>query len=126
VTAYIRVEDIKILYPDRPLTPAVSANVLDATVARVRPDASMRIAEVELSNGRRLEVRFPDLSYTSLNLSAGARVRVTLKDGLVILDEGRAVPRSRRRSRSPASSAAGADNPDRIRPGGGPCRVSRT
>jgi molybdate transport system ATP-binding protein len=91
VTAYIRAEDIKILYPDRPLTPAVSANVLDATVTRVRPDASMRIAEVELSNGRRLEVRFPDLSYTSLDLGAGARVRIALRqDGLVILDEGRA------------------------------------
>jgi molybdate transport system ATP-binding protein len=91
VTAYIRAEEIKILYPDRPLTPAVSANVLDATVTRVRPDASMRIAEIELSNGRRLEVRFPDLSYASLDLGAGARVRIALRqDGLVILDEGRA------------------------------------
>jgi len=40
-----------------------------------------------------LEVRFPDLSYTSPDLGAGARVRVTLRqDGLVMLDEGRAEP----------------------------------
>jgi len=40
-----------------------------------------------------LVVRFPDLSYTSPDLGAGARVRVALRqNGLVILDEGRAVP----------------------------------
>jgi molybdate transport system ATP-binding protein len=87
VTAYIRPEDIKILYPDRPLTSAVSANVIEATLVRVRPHASMRVAEVELPNGRMLEVRFPDLSYASLDLEPGARVRVALRqDGLVILD----------------------------------------
>jgi molybdate transport system ATP-binding protein len=88
VTAYIRPEDIKILYPDRPLTPAVSGNVFDAVILLVRPHASMRIAEVELPNGSQLEVRFPDLSYASLRLEPGARVRVALRrDGLVILGE---------------------------------------
>ncbi len=88
VTAYIRPEDIKILYPDRPLTPAVSANVLEATLVRVRPYASMRVAEVDLPNGRSLEIRFPDLSYTALDLEAGAALRIALRhDGLVILEE---------------------------------------
>lgn len=88
VTAYLRPEDIKIIYPDRPLTDSVAANVFDATITLLRQHASLRVAEVELANGRRVEIRFSELSYASMGLEPGVRIRVALRrEGLIILED---------------------------------------
>jgi hypothetical protein len=87
VTAYIRPEDVKLIYPDRPLAPSVSANVFEATITLVREQGSVRVLQAELPNRRELEIRFPLLSYASLRLEPGAPVRVALRrHGLTILD----------------------------------------
>jgi molybdate transport system ATP-binding protein len=86
-TAYIRPEDVKLIYPDRPLAPSVSANIFDATITLVRQQGSVRVLQAELPNGRELEIRFPLLSYASLRLEPGASIRVALRrNGLTILD----------------------------------------
>lgn len=91
-TAYIRPEDVKIIYPDRSLSPSVSANVFEATITLVRQQGSVRVVQAELPNHRELEIRFPLLSYASLRLDPGARIHLALRrDGLTILEpSGRA------------------------------------
>jgi molybdate transport system ATP-binding protein len=86
VTAYIRPEDVKILYPDRPISPAVATNVLAATIVSAREAAGHRLLHVRLDNGATLEIRFPRLSYTPLRLVPGERIEVALRSsGVVIL-----------------------------------------
>jgi molybdate transport system ATP-binding protein len=86
VTAYIRPDDVKVVYPDRPLSTAVSHNLLEGTVAAHRQSAGSRVLHVLLGNGRTIEVRFPLLSYTPLPLAVGDTVRVALRrEGLVLL-----------------------------------------
>jgi molybdate transport system ATP-binding protein len=86
VTAYIRPEDVKILYPDRPASPAVSHNVLEAEIVASRQSTTSRILRVRLPNSCEVEVRFPLLSYSPLRLEPGDRVRVALRrDGIVLL-----------------------------------------
>lgn len=87
VTAYIQPENVKIVYPDRPLGPAVAHNVLDGAIVAARHGAGTRILTVRLENGYEIEVRFPVLSYSALRLEPGAAVRLALRrDGLVVLD----------------------------------------
>ncbi|MBR9990651.1 MAG: ABC transporter ATP-binding protein [Gemmatimonadetes bacterium] len=86
VTAYIRPEDVKIVYPDRPLSDAVAHNVFDARVTSHHESAAMRVLSVQLENGRELEVRFPALSYRPIRLEPGDTVRVALRrEGLLLL-----------------------------------------
>jgi molybdate transport system ATP-binding protein len=88
VTAYIRPDDVKIVYPDRPLSKPVSFNVLDGHIMAHRQSAGSRVLTVKVANGRSVEVRFPLLSYTPLPLGAGDRVRIALrKEGLVLLPQ---------------------------------------
>lgn len=86
VTAYIRPEDIKVIYPDRPLMAAVSHNQVSGVIADSHTNASYRALRVFLPNGHQVEVRFPIYAYTPLHLLAGEEVRLSLrKEGLVIL-----------------------------------------
>lgn len=86
VSAYIAPEDIKILYPDRPVTGALRHNQLDATVAGSGVEAGHRTLRVRVANGGELELRFPLFSYSPLGLAAGERVRVSLRrEGVVLL-----------------------------------------
>jgi molybdate transport system ATP-binding protein len=88
VTAYIRPDDIKVVYPDRPLSHAVSHNVLDGRVTAHRQSAGSRVRHVALQNGQTIEVRFPLLSYTPLPLDIGDSVRIALrKEGLILLPQ---------------------------------------
>jgi molybdate transport system ATP-binding protein len=88
VTAYIRPEDVKLVYPDRPLTSAVAHNIVDATISAAAQSASTRVLQVALPNGRELEVRFPLMSYAPLRLEPGAPVRLALRrEALVLLRE---------------------------------------
>jgi molybdate transport system ATP-binding protein len=87
VNAYIRPEDVKVVYPDRPLSSAVRENVVDGTVLAHWRNAAFRVLRVALPNAHEIEVRFPALSYAPLLLEAGAPVRLALRrDGIVVLD----------------------------------------
>lgn len=86
VTAYIRPEDVKILYPDRPLTGAVRHNCVEGLIVEARQQAAFRQLHVRLANGQEIEVRFPHYAYTPLDLSEGQPVQLSLrKEALVVL-----------------------------------------
>lgn len=93
VTAYIRPEDVKVVYPDRPLGSTVRENIVDAVILDRFRDAAFRILRVRLPNGRELEVRFPAQSYSPLPLEPGNPVRLALRrDGIVVLAGSRVSP----------------------------------
>lgn len=86
VTAYIRPEDIKILYPDRPMTNAVRHNQIVGRIVEHRSHSSFQTLSVEVSHGHDVEVRFPMYAYTPLRLTPGEHVTLSLrKEGVVIL-----------------------------------------
>ncbi len=86
VNAYIRPEDVKILYPNRPLTNAVRRNQATGTIIDSHSQSSFQTLRVTLPNDREIEVRFPTYAYTPLHLTAGAPVHLSLrKEGVVIL-----------------------------------------
>lgn len=89
VAAYIRPEDVKFLYPDRPLMGAVQHNLAAGVVLGQQASASFHRWRVLLSNGCEIEVRAPDHAYASLPLQAGQSVQVSLrKDAVVVLRPG--------------------------------------
>ena len=84
--AYIRPEEVKLLYADRPLSRSVAQNRFPAGVRRSTRSASYRELTLGLPNGREIELRFPLLSYGPMDLTPGARVEVALrKEAIVVL-----------------------------------------
>lgn len=93
VTAYIRPEDVKFLYPDRPLLGVVQHNQFDGVVLEQRGGAGLRRWRVLLANGCEVEASAPDHAYAALALTAGLRVQVSLrKDAVVVLRSGSDAP----------------------------------
>lgn len=95
VTFYIRPEEVKILYPDRPLNPAVQDNVLTGRVVSNTPRGSTRRLLVEVGGGcvsenaLSLEVRFSAHSYRTLNLEPGSSVCFSIRrEGIHIIPQG--------------------------------------
>lgn len=72
VTAYIRPEDVKVLYPDRPLMAPVRQNQVKGRIVERHSQASFQALYVSLSNGHEVEVHFPLYAYTSLQLMPAA------------------------------------------------------
>lgn len=89
VSAYIRPEEVKFLYPDRPVMRAVSLNILDGTVVANRRVAHERRLRVQLSaNQQEIEVAAPLSAYLELSLEPGSPVQLSLRpSGLVILHD---------------------------------------
>jgi molybdate transport system ATP-binding protein len=88
VTGYIRPEEVKVLYPGRPLGSAVRRNLLEARVLERRPTAHLHHLLCILPNAGELEVAFPPRLYSSLPLTAGSTVRLSVRpEGVVILRE---------------------------------------
>jgi molybdate transport system ATP-binding protein len=86
VTAYIRPEDVKVLYPDRPLTTAVRHNQVSGRIIDSRFQSSFHTLRVMLPNAQEVEVRFPTYAYTPLHLLPGEAVHLSLrKEGVMIL-----------------------------------------
>lgn len=77
VTAYIRPEDIKIVYPGRPLSAELTS--IEGTVLQSRTGPHYRSLHVLLGNGHIVEVRFSPLSYLSLELERGTQVRLAFR-----------------------------------------------
>ena len=88
VTAYIRPEEVKVVYPDRPLVGVVGQNLADGVIIENLPGAGLRELRILLENGLEIEMRFPAYAYASLRLERGARVRLALRrDALTILTD---------------------------------------
>jgi molybdate transport system ATP-binding protein len=89
VSAYVRADNVKIVYPDRPLHEPIAHNVLHARIIAVRESAGSRLLWVLLENGSELEVRTPQLSYKQLALVPGADVRIAVRrEGITLLRGG--------------------------------------
>ncbi|MGQ4809821.1 Sulfate/thiosulfate import ATP-binding protein CysA [Candidatus Entotheonellaceae bacterium PAL068K] len=89
VAAYIRPEDIKVLYPDRPLSSAVRYNQVTGKIIENRSHASFNSLRVRICNGQDVEVRFPAYVYTPLRLSAGEHIRLSLRKEAVVILPGK-------------------------------------
>ncbi len=88
VTAYVRPDDVKIVYSDRPMSPAVEHNLVDAEIVTVHQGATARAVRVRLGNGSEIELRFPLLSYANMQLDPGTRIRIALRrNGIVLLGQ---------------------------------------
>lgn len=85
LTAYIRPEDIKVLYPDRPLAITVRHNVVAGRVVASRLGTGVRTLRVALTNGHEVEVRASDYAYLPLDLSVGSRVQLSLRKPSVVV-----------------------------------------
>ncbi|MGH7468210.1 MAG: ABC transporter ATP-binding protein [Longimicrobiales bacterium] len=86
VVAFLRPEDIKIVYADRPLNASLAHNAVDAQVLGVRQLAAHRLLQFMLPNRRIVEAHLPLHSYTTLDLAPGSTVRIALRrDGFVIV-----------------------------------------
>ncbi len=88
VPVYIAPEDVKLLYPDRPVLGSLAHNQLEATVLGVQHRHNLQIIRLLLHNGHELEARGTSYFYQQLDLHPGAPVRITLRlEGLRILRE---------------------------------------
>ncbi len=86
VTAYIRPEDVKIIYPDRPLMTAVQHNQVIGRITASSFYPGARRLLLALPNGHAIEVSHPRYTYTPLNLQVGQQVQLALrKEALVLL-----------------------------------------
>ncbi|RMF86061.1 MAG: ABC transporter ATP-binding protein [Nitrospinota bacterium] len=86
ITAYIRPEDIKVLYPNRPLLQAVRHNHVTGRIIDTHMNSSFRSLRVAITNGHEIEIRFPLYTYTPFRLSPGEALTLSLrKEGVVIL-----------------------------------------
>jgi molybdate transport system ATP-binding protein len=87
LTAYIRPEEVKVLYPGRPLSEAVRRNRVRARILERRPQAHQHRLLVVLPNGGEVEVSFSPRVYSALALEPGSQVELSIRpEGVVILN----------------------------------------
>lgn len=97
ITFYIRPEDVKLLYPDRPLASVLKDNRFVGRVLRVLPSGTsvtVRLAiEADDRDGGEivsLESRLPVRAYRALGLDVGSRVSLSLRrDAIRLLPHSR-------------------------------------
>ena len=86
VTAYIRPEEVKVLYPGRPLSDAVRRNRVQGRILERRPQAHQHRLLVALPNGGEVEVSFSPRLYSALPLQPGKVVELSIRpEGVVVL-----------------------------------------
>lgn len=86
VTAYIRPEDVKIIYPHRPMLEAVQHNQVTGRITASSFYPGARHLLLALPNGHAIEVSHPRYTYTPLNLQVGQQVQLALRrEALVLL-----------------------------------------
>ena len=73
VTAYIRPDDVKFIYPDKPLTGSVQHNQVTGTVSGTHIGPGARQLRVVLSNGHEIEVSHSTYAYAPLPSRWGTR-----------------------------------------------------
>jgi molybdate transport system ATP-binding protein len=87
VTFYVRPEDVKLLYPDRPLAATVQHNRFVGRVLRAVPSGSwitVRLA-VESNDTVVLESRLPIRAYRALGLEVGTTVAFSMRRDSIML-----------------------------------------
>jgi molybdate transport system ATP-binding protein len=97
VTFYIRPEDVKLLYPDRPLATTVQHNRFVGRVLRATPAGTSVIVHLTVESepppndcNLVLESRLPARAYRTLGLDVGATIAFSLRrDGIILLPRDR-------------------------------------
>ena len=100
VTFYIRPEDVKLLYPDRPLTATVQHNRFVGRVVRAMPTGTsvtvwLAVEAADSPEGQttELESRLPMRAYRALGLEVGAWVDFSLRrDTIMVLPREGTIP----------------------------------
>ena len=88
VTVYLHPDDLKIIYPDEPLTEAVSHNVVEGRILSHQRGPDFQSLRVRLTNDHVVESRFPHHAYAELSLDAGEMIQMSLRrEGLRILEQ---------------------------------------
>lgn len=89
VFAHIRPEEVRFIYPDRPLSAAVRHNRLRVQVLEQRLGPDFRLVRV-LTQGppwAELEVRSPPSTYMDLGIAPGSQLEVAVRPaGIVVLE----------------------------------------
>jgi hypothetical protein len=91
LSSYVRPEDVKLLYPDRPLAPAVQHNRFTGRVLRVTPAGTWVTVRLGLATSSpsdvevALESHLPMRAYRALGLEVGAPVTFSLRIGGITL-----------------------------------------
>jgi|CXWK01.1.fsa_nt_gi molybdate transport system ATP-binding protein len=84
--AYIRPEDVKILYPNRPLPDAMVHNQAAGRIVAGKLDPGGYVLHVALSNQHIIEVRHGAYTYLPLGLQVGDEVLLSLRrEALVVI-----------------------------------------
>ena len=103
VTLYVRPEDVKLLYPDRPLASAVQHNRFLGRVLRVVPAGLWMTVWLAIEAGDEeavLESRVPVRAYADLGLEVGHSVAFSLRrEGIMLLPAPASHPHSSLRER---------------------------
>jgi molybdate transport system ATP-binding protein len=87
LTAYVRPEEVKVLYPGRPVSEAVRRNRVRGRVLERRPQAHQHLLLVGLPNGGQVEVSFSPRLYSALPLEPGSEVELSIRpEGVVVLN----------------------------------------
>ena len=79
VSFFIRPEDVKLIYTDRPLIRALQDNVIKGRIIRKTPKGhmnllSLRVAGTDSEVDLKLEIRFPHHNYRTMSLNAGSPI----------------------------------------------------
>ncbi len=91
VTAYVRPEDIKVLYPDRPLVDANRYNQAEGRIVAIGPSPGGRVVRVALTNGHQIELFHGPYTYARLGLRVGDEVRLSVRrEALVVIGTSKA------------------------------------
>ncbi len=88
VMAYVRPEDVKVLYPDRPLVDAVRFNLVTGRIVAISLHPGGRTLSVMLANQHLIEVRHASHTYAPLGLKVGDEVQLSLRrEALVVIGQ---------------------------------------
>ena len=86
MAAYIRPEDVKIVYPHRPLPDAMWHNQAAGRIVAGKLDPGGFVLHVALSNQHVIEVRHGAYTYLPLGLQVGDEVLLSLRrEALVVI-----------------------------------------
>jgi len=83
---FIPPHQVKLLYPNIPVDPQLSPNIIEGRVVE-RLSLGSNISLYVAAAGVQWQVEFPQRSYTDIDLSEGAKVRLAVRpESITILD----------------------------------------
>ena len=96
---FIRPEEVKFLYTDRPIVRALQYNVVKGHIIRNTPKGHMNLVSFKVAGTKpdadlKLEIRFPHHTYKTLNLNAGSPISSAVPKEAIHILPGRGIKQS--------------------------------